>query len=76
MTAAIRQKVVVQPGGRIEIPSSDLPAGANAEVIVILDAAQPGTTKLTDLVGCAKGNFATADEADAFLRGERDAWDR
>ncbi len=38
MTIAVRRKTVVQPGGVIEIRSSDLTPGASAEVIVLLDA--------------------------------------
>jgi len=38
MTIAVRRKTVVQPGGVIEIRSSDLTPGAAAEVIVLLDA--------------------------------------
>jgi hypothetical protein len=44
MVAAIRQHVTVQPGGVVEIRSPELPAGARAEVIVLLErtaAAQP-----------------------------------
>ena len=37
METAIRQKTVVKPGGVIEIRSPELPEGAVAEVIVILE---------------------------------------
>lgn len=32
-------------------------------------------TPLTSLIGSAPGSFATPEEADQFLRQERDAWD-
>jgi hypothetical protein len=32
-------------------------------------------TPLTDLIGSAPGSFATPEEADQFIRQERDAWD-
>jgi hypothetical protein len=37
METALRQKAVVKPGGVIEIRSPELPVGAVAEVIVILE---------------------------------------
>lgn len=37
METALRQKAVVKPGGIIEIRSPELPEGAMAEVIVILE---------------------------------------
>jgi len=36
MVAAVRQRVTVQPGGRVELTSPELPAGAEAEVIVLV----------------------------------------
>ena len=42
MNTALRQKLVVQPGGVIEIRSPELPVGATAEVIVILEVPAPG----------------------------------
>lgn len=30
---------------------------------------------LTSIIGTAKGSFATPEEADQFIRQERDAWD-
>lgn len=32
-------------------------------------------TPLTSLIGSAPGSFATPEEADRFIRQERDAWD-
>ena len=42
METALRQKTVVKPGGVIEIRSTELPEGALAEVIVILETARSG----------------------------------
>ena len=79
MTNAVRQTVIVQPGGVIEIRSPELPAGVAAEVIVLVDAPlsgrpalQPGS--LARWLGAARGGFATPAEVDAFLNRERDAW--
>ena len=81
MMRAYRQKVIVQKGGRVEIPSSDLVPGTVAEVIV-LEPASPSpvgsacTGRLADLIGTCKGMFSSPAEADAFLNQERDAWPR
>ena len=37
MISGIRQKAIVGNGGRISIPSSDLPKGASVEVIVLIE---------------------------------------
>jgi len=39
METALRQRALVKPGGVIEIRSPELPEGAVAEVIVILETA-------------------------------------
>ena len=41
MSIALRQRLVVKPGGVIEIRSLELPVGSVAEVIVIVDEALP-----------------------------------
>ena len=76
MTNAIRQRVTVQPGGVIEVRSPELTAGARAEVIILLEEPQePPRRSLRSIIGSGKGCFATPEEADAFLRQERDSWE-
>jgi hypothetical protein len=75
MVQAIKEEVVVQPGGLIEIRRSDLPVGARAEVIVMIDQQVEGLPPMSSYVGKGKGCFANAAEVDAFLRAERDAWE-
>ena len=74
MAQAIRQKVVVQPGGSVTVQSSALPVGSEAEVIVIVHSQDSGGSYRA-LFGSGKGGFASPEEADAFLRKERDAWE-
>ena len=74
MVRTIRERVTVQEGGRIEIPSSALPAGARADVVVVLQS-QGNSGGLRDLIGKGRGCYATPEEADQFIRGERDAWE-
>lgn len=76
MVRAIKEYVVVQPGGLIEIRRADLPAGAGAEVIVMIETPETEPPRLTSLLGRARSGYRDGAEADAFLRAERDAWDR
>jgi hypothetical protein len=76
MVRAIKQHVFVQPGGLIEIRRPELPAGTAAEVIVMVEDGLTPPPPLTSLFGKAKGSFKSGEEADAFLRAERDAWQR
>jgi hypothetical protein len=74
MLSGFRQKVVVQPGGVIEVHSSELPAGATVEAIVLLEPqAQPASQGLSRFIGAAQGNFTTPTEVDQFIRLEREA---
>lgn len=75
MLHAIRQKITVQAGGRIELCAPELAEGTRAEVIVIEEPAPQALCSLSELLGQGKGAYASPEAADAFLRGERDAWD-
>jgi hypothetical protein len=76
MLSGLRQKVVVQPGGVVELRSPELPAGATVEVIVLLEPQlEESKRPLASFIGAAKGNFATPEEVDQFIRQERDAWE-
>lgn len=76
MLTGLRQKVVVQPGGVVEVRSLDLPPGATVEVIVLLDTSEASTPQgLSRFIGAAQGNFASPQDVDQFIRQERDAWD-
>ncbi|MEQ9548665.1 MAG: hypothetical protein RIM23_03450 [Coleofasciculus sp. G3-WIS-01] len=74
MNYALRQKVCVKPGGIIEIHSHELPPGAVADVIIILETPPNKQQSLTRLIGTAKGSFATPEAADNFISQERDTW--
>ncbi|WP_017302307.1 hypothetical protein [Nodosilinea nodulosa] len=79
MLNAIKQQTTVKPGGVIELTSPELPEGAIVEVIVLIqdsaELAKETARSLTSLIGAAPGSFATPEEADQFIRQERDAWD-
>ena len=75
MLHAIRQKITVQAGGRIELYAPELAEGTQAEVIVIEEPTAHAVRSLSELLGQGRGAYATPEAADAFLRGERDARD-
>jgi hypothetical protein len=79
MQAALRLTTWVQPGGKIEVSDTQLPAGESVDVIVLFP--QPEDTarrSVVDILAEAPGHLAfdTAEEVDAYLREERDAWER
>ncbi len=80
MVQALKQQVTIGPAGRVVIDRSNLPEGARAEVIILLAEESPrkpaSSTRLADLIGKAGRSFASAQEADAFIRELRDEWDR
>jgi hypothetical protein len=54
MVGAIRQHVTVQPGGVIELRSSELQPGSRAEVIVLVEqSAATAPAKMADFIGAA-----------------------
>lgn len=73
MVRAIKQSVTIQPGGRIELTSGELPEGKRAEVIVLIDSSAPPPS-YTKFFGSGKGVFTTPEDTDAHIRQERDAW--
>ncbi|MBX7258170.1 MAG: hypothetical protein K1Y02_17545 [Candidatus Hydrogenedentes bacterium] len=75
MEKAIRQKVVIAPGGQVVLQSDELPSGAEAEVIVLVRSDQPTRKSYASLFGSGKGAFASAKDVDDFIRKERDSWD-
>lgn len=76
MVQAIKEKVIVGSGGHIEIRHPDLPEGAAAEVIVMIESPESQPPPLSSLLGKANSGYASGQEADAFIRAERDAWQR
>ena len=75
MERAIRRRAIVQPGGAVQIQSDQLPEGAEVDVIVIVHTPTP-PGRYAAMFGSGRGSFTTPEEADAFLRRERDAWDQ
>jgi len=74
MVKAIRQEITVQKDNMIEIHSSALKPGTHVEVILLLleKPAPKKGGKWLSLLGAGKGSFSSIEEADDFIRNERD----
>ncbi len=81
MSAIIHREAVVGPDGKIEISAPELQPGQRV-TITIEPEGEAGVTQpepsLYDLVKDLPGGlmFRTAEEVDAYIRQERDSWDR
>lgn len=77
MIESFRERVIIRPGGFIEIQNSALKEGTSAEVIVMIDTAEPDQNQppLSSYLGKGKGVYGSAEEADRILTSERDAWE-
>ena len=78
MQSALRIKTTVLPGGKIEVVDETLQAGESVDVIVLLQRASAARQSAVDILAGAPGHrlFHTAEEVDASIKKERDAWDR
>jgi hypothetical protein len=79
MQSALRMEAVVLPGHRVEVRSPELPEGVTVEVIVVLPPGPgPAKTSMLEFVRSLPPGpavFQTPEEADRFIREERDAWE-
>lgn len=78
MSVTVQVKTTVLPGHRIEVQAPELPEGRPATVLIVVeDAAMPKRRLRDVLAGYGGGQaFGSAEEVDAYLREERDSWDR
>ena len=78
MQSALRIKTTVLPGGKIEVVDETLQAGESVDVIVLPQRAATARQSAVDILAGAPGHrlFHTAEEVDASIKKERDAWDR
>lgn len=78
MQTAVRVTATVQLGGRVEIADPQLPAGKSVDVIVLFQQeADVSRRSVVEVLAEAPGQLAfhSAEEVDAYIREERDAWD-
>ncbi len=79
MESAVRVKTAVLPGGRIEITDPELRPGDEVEVIILAPSnGRDRRRSIADILAEAPGGrlFRSAEEVDAYLKEERDSWDR
>jgi len=78
MAIELRVKTVVLPGGRIEISTPELIPGQQVTVVVMVEDKETVEPRhVIDILTSLPGHrlFRNAEEVDAYLREERDAWD-
>jgi hypothetical protein len=80
MQTAFRVHTTVLPGHRIEIAAPELPEGDTVEVIVVLSRPANGLKKsMLDYVKTLPPRpllYKTPEQADEYLKEERDSWER
>jgi hypothetical protein len=79
MAPPIQVEATVSPEGKIEISVPELAPGQRVRVSIQLEEI-PAEEKrpAIEILGEAPGQqlFKTAEEVDAYIREERDSWDR
>jgi hypothetical protein len=78
MTRILQYTTTVLPGHRIEIQVPELPEGRVATVVVQVEEETMPRRRLSEVLAGYPGRqlFGSAEEVDAYLREERDSWDR
>jgi hypothetical protein len=79
MPQTIEIETVVQPDGTIIVRAPELTPGQRAKVVITMEGgpSQGGENPL-DILADMPGHleFQTAEEVDAYLREERESWER
>jgi hypothetical protein len=82
MATIIQREAVVGPDGKIEISAPELTPGQSVKVTIEAQGAQqPAIKKKRPAIEILRETpgqrlFKTAEEVDAYIREERDSWDR
>jgi hypothetical protein len=78
MSVTLQVKTTVLPGHRIEIQAPELPEGRPATVLILVEDEAMPKRRLRDVLAGYQGgqSFRSAEEVDAYLRAERESWDR
>lgn len=75
MTTALRQKIVIQKDGLIEIHAQELMKGTTADVIVLIDSDTHLQSSLQSMIGKVKGLYKTPYEVNNYIREHRNEWE-
>lgn len=79
MATTIHIKTTVLPDGKIEIRAPELIPGQQANVFVVLENEEPVEKRpVREVLANLPRHrlFKTAEEVDAYIREERDSWER
>ncbi len=79
MSTEVRVKTIVLPGGKIEISTPELIPGKHATVVIMIEDNEPDDLRhVIDILESLPGHqvFHNAEEVDAYMREERDSWER
>ena len=79
MQTALRLTTWVRAGGKVEFTDAQLPTGKSVDVIVLLPPMTDTSRRsVVDILAEAPGHlaFQNVEEVDAYLREEREAWER
>jgi hypothetical protein len=78
MQTAITIRTTVRSGGKIEVTSPDLPVGESVDVTIQPVGETTRRQSAREILARAPGHrlFKTAEEVDAYIRAERESWDR
>lgn len=77
MSLTLQVQTTILPGHRIEIQAPELPEGRAATVLVLVEEEGQPKRRLSEVLAGYSGGqlFRSAEDVDAYLRAERDAWD-
>ena len=79
MESAMRVKTRVLPGSKIEVTSRVFVEGEQVEVFIVFTGHARGRRRnVMEIIDATAPPrvFKTAEEADRYLEGERESWDR
>lgn len=78
MATVVYREAVVGPDGTIEIRAPELAPGQHVTITIETTEAPTEKRRAIDILAEAPGHlmFDTAEEVDAYIREERDSWDR
>ncbi len=78
MAIIIQREAVVGPDGKIEISAPELAPGQHVKVTIEAQEAPVEKRSASEILAESPGHrlFKTAEEVDAYIREERDSWER
>jgi hypothetical protein len=78
MATIIQREAIVGPDGKIEISAPELPPGQHVKITIETQAAPVEKRPAVEILRESPAHhlFKTAEEVDAYIREERDSWDR